>query len=495
MGNRWGRLPAIMLVVVVNAGRCPAAEAPGVRAECPCPAASPSSAAGGAGGAAAYDGMVPDSRWVGLSAASCSTSSCHGGPRDGLADVQSFAATVWSDRDPHARAYEALFQPRSVRMARLLGIPAAHESHRCLVCHSVQDASPEPLPELVLADGVACAACHGDATGWKDLHTLATWKNLTPAEREALGYRNLTTPGARAATCVRCHVGDDDHEVDHDLIAAGHPRLLFEFAAYQRLEPRHWSPLEKAETDPDFTARSWTVGQLVTLEAVARLVELRATRAAADLAAGRPSHWPELAEFDCYACHRALGPTVGRAPADFTRPPAPGSPSWQPWYAAAAELVAAGLASEPAIDARRVGKTATDLRRLLATDWAATDPARLERVVFEARGLASAARSAAAEADRLPRVVLDDRRVRIESEAAADPLLWRSWDASTQAYLALEAARAGGPAMLGPSAPPPPGSTRDRLDRLRESLLFSPGGDGPRGFDGQRFSVERAKIR
>lgn len=495
MGKRWCRLPVIMLVAVVTSGRCPAAEAPGVPAECPCPAAGPSDEVGDQSGVVAYDGMIPDPRWVGLSAASCSTSSCHGGPRGGLADVQSFAATIWSDRDPHAGAYEVLFEPRSVRMAQLLGIPAAHESRRCLVCHSVQDASPKPLPEAVLADGVACAACHGDATGWKELHTLATWKHLTPAEREALGYRNLSSPGARAATCVRCHVGDAEHEVDHDLIAAGHPRLFFEFAAYQRLEPRHWSPLEKAETDADFTARSWTVGQLVTLEAVARLVELRATRAAADLAAGRRSHWPELSEFDCYACHRSLGPTVGRGPADFTRPPEPGSPAWQPWYASAAELVSAGLASEPTIDARRVGRTTADLRRLLATDWAATDPARLERVVFEARGLAAAARAAAVEVERLPRVVLDERRLRIEPEAAADPLLWRSWDSATQAYLALEAACPGGPARLGPPGASAAGSTRDRLDRLRESLLFPPGRDGPRGFDVQRFSDDRAEIR
>jgi len=493
MGSRRNQLVAAVLAL---AAACPPATAAGPDVEPPCPEALPAPCPAGVGesghAAAGYDGMVPDPRWVGLSAASCATGSCHGGPRGGLDDVQSFAATIWSDRDPHAHAYEVLHDPRSRRMARLLGIPAAHESRRCLVCHSVQDASPDPLPELVLSDGVACASCHGDATQWKELHTLASWQATSVEERAALGYRDLSTPRARAETCLRCHVGDAEHEVDHDLIAAGHPRLFFEFAAYQRLEPRHWSPLDKAETDPDFTPRSWTIGQLVTLEAVARLVELRAARAAADLEAGRRLHWPELAEFDCYACHRSLGPTVGRSAADFTRPPAPGSPSWQPWYAAAAELLAAGV-TEPPIDAGSVGRSAADLRRLVATDWAAADATRLERIVFEARGLAAAARAAADAADAAPRFALDPRRVRIDHATAADPLLWRSWDASVQAYLALEAAAAG-PAALGPPGEPAAGSTRQRLDALRESLLFPPGVDVPRRFDVARFREDAAGV-
>jgi hypothetical protein len=255
-----------------------------------------------------YAGMVPDRAVAALGVSSCATVSCHGGPLAGNHDVQSFAATIWAGDDPHARAYEVLHSPRSQRMARLLGIGPAHRAQQCLACHSVQGMSREHLPHEVLADGVGCAACHGDATHWQQVHTQTGWKELSSEARASLGYRDLSTPLSRVQTCVGCHVGDAQKEVNHDLIAAGHPRLFFEFAAYQRLEPRHWSPQGKAESAADFTARSWSVGQNATLAAVAELLATRVRRARDAGAAGHPQRWPEFAEFDCYSCHRTLGP-------------------------------------------------------------------------------------------------------------------------------------------------------------------------------------------
>lgn len=81
----------------------------------------------------------------------------------------------------------------------------------------------------------------------------------------------------RVRNCVTCHIGDSEHEVNHDLIAAGHPHLLFEFAAYQR---------QKAEAMADFTQRSWAVGQTVSLEAVAELLATRVERAVDNLDSG-----------------------------------------------------------------------------------------------------------------------------------------------------------------------------------------------------------------
>ena len=234
-----------------------------------------------------------------LGAGGCATAGCHAAPIEGHLPWES-AYTVWATHDRHTRAYEVLHEPRSQRMARLLGLGEAHRARECLACHSMQNESRGPLPPEVLADGVGCSSCHGDSTQWQQIHYLPDWKRLSIAEREALGYRDLGSVATRVNNCIPCHVGDASQEVNHDLIAAGHPRLSFEFAAYQRLGPRHWQPSGKVESQPDFTARSWALGQAATLEAVAKLLEVRVERATADLSAERPHRWPEFAEFSSY---------------------------------------------------------------------------------------------------------------------------------------------------------------------------------------------------
>ena len=428
----------------------------------------------------------------GLAVSSCSSTACHGGPKAGNHDVHSFAATLWIDGDPHARAYEVLHDPRSQRMARLLGIGPAHEARQCLACHSVQAESRAPLPKDVLADGVGCAACHGDATQWEGRHFLPEWKTLSPDERAALGYRDLGSPRERAATCVRCHVGAADREVDHDLIAAGHPRLFFELATFQRLWPRHWSPRGRAEATADFTARSWAVGQAAALEAVAELLDTRARRAARPASEPEASHarrWPEFAEFDCYSCHQSLGPNAG-AHADRSRPRPPGSPTWQPWYVAAALLLDEQAGADSSA-ARELAAEVAEVRRLFDASWAAADEERLRRIRFEARGMAAAAHRLAAELSARPVVVLDGTPASFDRLVAARPDEWHRWDGAVQMLLALEASRAGGPARHDGR---PPARVRSALEALRDSLRFPPGVDAPLGFDAARFQRDRADI-
>jgi hypothetical protein len=458
----------------------------------------------GQDGLDAYAGMVPDRHVTALGAASCATVSCHGGPLAGNHAVQSFAATIWAGHDPHAVAYEVLHNERSQRMARLLGIGPPQRARQCLVCHSVQDMALEPLPREVLADGVSCAACHGDATHWQQVHTLQAWKTLPSESRAMLGYRDLTTPQARVATCVRCHVGDAGHEVNHDLIAAGHPRLFFEFAAYQRLEPRHWSPRGRAESAADFTARSWSAGQAATLAAAADLLAVRVQRTQAAVAAGRPQRWPEFAEFDCYSCHRTLGPdTQAAARTPAARQPRPGQPAWQPWQVAGGRLLRAGLegavspAGTPAGDLER---SVVDIRRLLDTDWAAADAERLDRVLLEARGLAHASRRAATAIDARPLIDIDASNATLDSLVAANPADWQTWDAAVQTALALEAGRAGGPAEMGVWRPvsqrrvATSAEPRRSLDELRATLQFAPGADSPGPFDARGFQRQRRQV-
>ena len=456
------------------------------------------------GAAQPYAGMVPKRAVAALGVASCATTSCHGGPLAGNHDVQTYAATIWAGDDRHARSYEVLHGERSQRMAKLLGIGPAHRAQQCLACHSVQDMARERLPQEVLADGVGCAACHGDATHWQQVHTLPEWKTLSPEARATLGYRDLSTPLARVQTCVRCHVGDADHEVNHDLIAAGHPRLFFEFAAYQRLEPRHWSPRDKAEAAADFTARSWSVGQAATLAAVADLLATRAQRARDAAESGHPHRWPEFAEFDCYSCHRTLGPDTNAASREpALQRPRPGQPAWQPWQVAGARLLRAGLeGATPRVgtSATELERSAIDIQTLLDTQWAAADRERLSRVLLEARGLAAAARRGAADVDVRPLVVVDASHATLDAIAAAHPADWQTWDAAVQTYLALEAGREGGPATIGswrtaggPSATTASASRRS-LDDLRASLRFPPDADTPGRFDPRSFQQARRGV-
>src|SRR5262249_41149913 len=112
---------------------------------------------------------------------------------------------------------------------------------------------------------------------------------------------------ARTHTCMKCHVGDSSQEVDHVLIAAGHPRLRFEYGAYYANYPRHWAPLGEKETDPTYEAFTWALGQVVTARSALELLIARASDEPS-----RVRNWPEFSEYDCTACHHDLKQQSGR---------------------------------------------------------------------------------------------------------------------------------------------------------------------------------------
>src|SRR5207302_5872390 len=84
-------------------------------------------------------------------------------------------------------------------------------------------------------------------------------------------------------------------DVNHDLIAAGHPPLRFEFGTYLAHLPKHW---QEWSASPDADARNWAVGQAVVAEMALELLADRACQAA------RPR--PEFADYACFSCHRDL---------------------------------------------------------------------------------------------------------------------------------------------------------------------------------------------
>src|SRR5205823_4697135 len=195
-------------------------------------------------------------------------------------------------------AYRVLTEPRSRRIVELLhgdrpGKPTpAHQDRRCLSCHAPEAATAEPLA----ARGVGCESCHGPAERWLTAHYQDEFKTLTRREK-AEPYGLYPTKGLafRAALCASFHVGDAGREVDHDLIAAGHPRLAFEYTGYHHNPKysRHW---RETGYGPDFDARAWAIGQVACARSAAELLAARAR------SPDRP--WPELAEASCLPRHK-----------------------------------------------------------------------------------------------------------------------------------------------------------------------------------------------
>jgi hypothetical protein len=253
--------------------------------------------------------------WLGVS--SCTAAACHGNPE--AKNGKRGEHTTWIEHDAHARAYNVLFNKLSAQIARNLRLEKpAHESDTCLVCHASAPPPAQRGERFQLSDGVSCESCHGPAEKWLGEHYSPAWKTRSDAQKKALGFQPTKNLLVRARACVVCHVGQGDADVNHDLLAAGHPPLQFEFSSYQAGMPHHWDVRDDKARYPDLDARSWLLGQNVTTAAA---LELMADRAGKE----KLGAWPELAEFDCRACHHDL---TGRLPNESTP-----RLRWNEWHA------------------------------------------------------------------------------------------------------------------------------------------------------------------
>jgi hypothetical protein len=253
--------------------------------------------------------ISPQLRTVGTG--SCAATACHGGRREPLG-LKGSEYSFWAAYDPHRKAYSILFDERSKRIERnyrgLASIEAAEPETdaTCLSCHVRQKFEPSDVKreENLLADGVGCESCHGPAERWLVPHSEAGWKGLSVREKqEQFGLVNTRDLTTRITMCADCHLGSNDAEVNHDLIAAGHPRLLYEFANQQGKHPKHWRIEDEKARYPDYEVRAWALGQVVSAKASFDLVESRAKRSSDG---NEPAPWPEFTEYDCYACHHEL---------------------------------------------------------------------------------------------------------------------------------------------------------------------------------------------
>lgn len=267
----------------------------------------------------------PAPRVVG--AGGCSARGCHGRLEpDPSGRRWPTAFTDWVRWDRHGGAYHTLRGPLSQTVIAKLRAGGsawndAPDEPRCLACHVTPALSnPSASPDIVRLryDGVGCEACHTepgrDTADWIGPHQLG-WAagGLTDCYSQK-GMRWLGDAGHRAAACVGCHVGAPAaggvpaREVTHDLIAAGHPRLFFDYLTFLDRLPPHWSEDKRNKKDgsprpAETSLEAWSAGQVAAAKAGLDLYADRCRRAEAV--------WPELADLSCFACHHELGPKPG----------------------------------------------------------------------------------------------------------------------------------------------------------------------------------------
>lgn len=265
-----------------------------LRASAPRPAipVAPQTAPGDAGPSRASGSphaQASDGNYVGPG--SCSAVACHGAirPVPGARILQTEYST-WVSQDRHARATEVLANAVSQRMGRILGIGNVQQAQKCLACHAL-DVPAAVRGRNFATDGVSCEACHGPATGWLGYHVTRDAKHDESVKRGMYDTKDVVK---RTDKCLTCHLGTSEKYVDHEMIAAGHPDLVFELEAFSAAMPRHWK--ETTDGEADKPVRTFAVGQLTHL------------RASLDRLARRVKGpvWPEYAELDCFACHHSL---------------------------------------------------------------------------------------------------------------------------------------------------------------------------------------------
>ncbi len=276
---------------------------------------------------------------------------CHNAPnplrfRDFVLQTES---ARFIGEDKHVQAFELLKGELGQAICKRLGITDISEARQCLSCHAnwLKDIAKVPNSEF----GVTCESCHGPSSLWDTPHSLPAWRLQSPAEKTKLGLVDVRHPVKRAEQCFSCHIGNAEQGkvVTHEMYAAGHPPLpSIEIESFIDQMPAHWrylpekGPFEsRAEYiklnfpqhphDPGLDlprTRSAIVGGLVALR---ESLELFTSQARPD-----NPQWPELASFDCQACHHDLRAPSWRQQRDVQF--APGRPTLPEWPFALAKV-------------------------------------------------------------------------------------------------------------------------------------------------------------
>lgn len=231
----------------------------------------------------------------------CGNPTCHGaglptGKEPTKVPPWKYARTQWntSSIDRHSRAYRTLQTEASKTIAHYMGIEAT-TSEKCLVCHATAAATVEATGHRQ-SDGVTCEHCHGPAEHWLKVHVERDWKQKR-AQYVSRGFYDNNDFVLRARKCAQCHV-----EIDHEIVAGGHPPLQFELVAYAQIM-KHWDDQNKLppgafSVDPTI----WAIGQVTGLRRTLSMIAERAGSTSYQ-ALGK---FPHFEGRDCYQCHHKL---------------------------------------------------------------------------------------------------------------------------------------------------------------------------------------------
>lgn len=394
---------------------------------------------------------------------SCAAAACHGSIRPVAGSrIQQTEYSTWIAQDRHARAFEVLSNPVSQRIGRLLKIGPPNAAPKCLGCHALD--VPEGRQARTFAnEGVSCEACHGPASGWLGPHTTRNW---THQQSLQLGMYDTRDAVKRTEQCLTCHLGTAAKSVDHEMIAAGHPDLVFDLEAYSAAMPRHW---RTPAAEPWTAVRTFAIGQLVHLRSgldrLTRRVESQG--------------WPEFSELDCFACHHSLTrPEDSWRQAQGYGDRRPGAAPLNPSRATTARRVLAEFDASAAadLDAVMTALMVEVARVPVQRDRIAGLVARARALVDRGVSRVTASAPDAATASRLLRAIAGD----------AEAIAPRGERAAEQAAMALDTLYA---ASRGTARESP--AVREALDDLFRQFQ-SPSAYEPRRFVAQVRKLEEA---
>jgi hypothetical protein len=251
--------------------------------------------------AAEADAPLPyEARGKHLGVVNCASSLCHGSITPWKdSNVLQTEYVTWSRVDKHAsKAYSVLFEERSQRIARNLGLKEpAQASKLCLDCHTHNPPPARRGERFKLADGVGCEACHGPSENWIRSHVAPGATHKDNLER---GLYPTSEPVAQARLCISCHFGNKDKIVTHRMMGAGHPRMSFELDTFTQTEPPHFlidDDWQKRKRTWD-GVRVWAIGQAIVAQ---ELIDVLL-----DPKRSHDGFFPELVVFDCHACHHPM---------------------------------------------------------------------------------------------------------------------------------------------------------------------------------------------
>lgn len=202
-------------------------------------------------------------------AGSCAASNCHGAkkPAEKPGDPDN-TYTIWATKDKHAKAYTTLTKKESADIAQKMKLAKAAASEKCLGCHALNLSKEQLVPRAKydVADGVSCDSCHGPAEKWLEGHDKGPKEGWPHEKSVSVGMYDTKEVLKRANLCVSCHLA-----IDAEMVAAGHPAMIFELDNFSQNQPPHWRDVKEW-----FGPLAWGTGQAVALREAFQQLATRA---------------------------------------------------------------------------------------------------------------------------------------------------------------------------------------------------------------------------